>query len=205
MPNKFLEYFEIGKKGKSDDDGLYRIAGYLSTFKNADRYGDVVDKDAFTATLKDIKKNRGGIIPILSDHRMTAKTQVGAWDKFKVDDTGLYVEGYIIESSETEHLIKLIDAGAIRTLSMGGRFQYEFDKKGTPIIKEVDLYEGSIVVVPANPKAQFEKKSFLFDDEELAQKKGENGLPQNQEENDEPETKEMKMKKAFEFLKKKGL
>jgi uncharacterized protein len=200
MPNKFLEYFEIQTKGKKEDSDQYRVAGYLSTFKNADRYGDVVDKDAFTATIKDIKKNRGGIIPMLMDHWANTRSQVGAWDKFKTDEKGLYVEGYIIDSKETEHTIKLIDSGAIRTLSMGGRFKYEFDKKGTPIIKEVDLYEGSIVVVPANPKAQFEKKTFLFDDAELATKKGEIEQPQNQE-----EIFNARIKNVLDTLKKKGL
>jgi HK97 family phage prohead protease len=160
----FKEYnqFEV-KKLEEGEDGVegVKIAGYLSTFKNMDRYGDIVVKEAFDETIKDIKKNRGGILPMLKDHWNKVDMQAGSWKVFKVDDIGLYVEGVIVKSPLTEHLLKLVEGRHINTLSMGGMFVFE-DKKGKRFIIKVNLLEGSIVTIPANPKAQFGKKS-LFD------------------------------------------
>jgi HK97 family phage prohead protease len=188
--------FRLDKK-ESDDD-VFRVAGYLSTFGNADREGDYVDPEAFKKTVKDIKKNRGGMLPMLINHTSNTKSQAGAFDKFKVDENGLYVEGYIVESNETEHERRLIKAGALNTFSMGGLFTYERDDKNRLIIKEVDLLEGSIVTIPANPKAQFVKKAFEIEDVEESQEEIES-------EEAKEFTTEQKIQMAKDILKMKGI
>jgi phage head maturation protease len=96
------------------------------------------------------------------------RSQVGSHRDFKIDDTGLKVRTYISKTPETLHAIKLIEDGSLNTYSMGGIFTYGRDEDGTMcIIEKVDLFEGSIVVIPANPQAQFVKKSFLEKAKEL--------------------------------------
>lgn len=153
--------FTVGTKSADDSDtfdGII-ISGYLSTFKNTDRHGDVIMDGAFSKTIKGLKR-----LPMLKDHNADTNSQIGVWTKFKQDENGLHVTGRISKTAQTEHIIKLIQDGAIDTLSMGGLFKYaeEKDKKGNNIIEEVVLLEGSVVTIPANPKAQFELVKSLI-------------------------------------------
>lgn len=171
--------FEIDKKAKEEDedefDGI-KISGFLSTFGNADRGNDVVHEAAFDKTIKDIQK-RGGKIPMLRDHYAQTDHQIGMWDQFAITKKGLQVSGRISRTSLTEHIIKLIQDGAINTLSMGGFFKYaeEKDEKGRNIIEQVMLLEGSVVTIPANPQAEFSMKSLVdvTNESQVAQAKSE--------------------------------
>lgn len=150
--------FEV--KSNDDESGV-RIAGFASTFGNVDRHNDVILPTAFDKTLKEIKKRKR--LPMLMDHRAEVNYQAGYFDKFKKSDDGLFVEGVVVESKETEHLIALIKAGAINTFSIGGlmKFNPQQDKKGRNVIEEIMLLETSIVTIPANPKAEFSMKSLF--------------------------------------------
>ena len=154
----WLETSDFAVKEDDDEekfDGV-TICGYLSTFKNVDRQGDIVAATAFDKTLKSF-----GGLPIFLDHVASVDAQVGRWHTASVDGKGLRVSGRVSLTPRTEHLIKLIRDGAINTLSMGGIFRYgAADKNGSQVIDEVDLMEGSIVGIPANPKAVFRVKDF---------------------------------------------
>ncbi|KKN68371.1 hypothetical protein LCGC14_0452470 [marine sediment metagenome] len=143
-------------------DGV-RIMGFLSTFKNTDREGDVVAEGAFDQSLEDIKK-RGGKLPLLFDHVNSTAMQGGSFEKFKVTEHGLKFEAFISLTPNTSHQIQLIKDGHLSTSSMSGLFKFkdagERDKKGRRFIEEVVLFEGSIVSIPANPKATFVMKSL---------------------------------------------
>lgn len=163
---KELNSFDV----KADDDGeQITISGYLSTFRNVDRQNDVVKKGAFDEAIKGLKK-----LPMLRDHRNSVDYQLGSFTTFKVDSKGLYVEGKISKTAINEHTRKLIEDGHLDTLSMGGLFRYDDrpNKNGNSVIAEVFLLEGSVVSIPANPKATFTMKSMsdyenddLVDDE----------------------------------------
>lgn len=166
--------------GEDNADDIH-IGGYLSTFKNIDRQNDVVLPGAFDETIKEIKEN-GGTLPILLDHNYSTKSLMGSWTSFKVDATGLYVEGVICRTSLNEHDCKMIEKGHLKTSSMGGVFIYmpEKNKEGNFEIKKVALFEGSLVTIPANPKAKLEKKSILCESEngELVAQAKESPVPQ---------------------------
>lgn len=163
---KDLTFFdeEIGFKACADcedtRDGV-KISGNLSTFKNVDREEDIVKEGAFDETVKELKKS--GKLPMLKDHMATTDSQIGSFTKFKITPDGLQVEGFISRTTESEHIIKLVEDGHLNTLSMGGLFKFanggQRDKKGRRFIEKVALFEGSVVVVPANPKATFTQKS----------------------------------------------
>ena len=141
----------------NSESGIMEIKGYLSTFKNVDRHGDIVDERAFVDTLKGLKK-----LPLQRNHSNRTEDQLGAWTKFKVDEKGLYVEGFISKTKNTEHERKLIEDGALDTLSMGGIMRYsDTQVRGKNLIVSVTLFEGSIVSMPANTKATFEVKSLI--------------------------------------------
>jgi HK97 family phage prohead protease len=136
---------------------MIAIKGYLSTFKNVDRQGDIVAGNAFDLTLKSQK-----IYPLQRNHDYSSDDMMGDF-KAKVDDNGIYIEGEIICTPENMHECMMIKAGKLKTLSMGGIFNYakEKDKKGNNIIENVMLLEGSIVPIPANAKCNFTVKSLI--------------------------------------------
>lgn len=162
-----IHQFQVKANDDEDKRDGIKISGHLSTFKNIDRHNDIVMEGAFDKTIKEIK--RAGKLPMLRDHSPFIKDQIGSWVKFKIDETGLFVEGFISRTSETEHIIKLIEDGHLDTLSMGGIFIFKDggqpDKKSRRFIEEVVLFEGSVVAIPANPKATFSQKSLYSYDE----------------------------------------
>lgn len=167
----FNEALEV-KDCEYCDDGGIKVSGFLSTFKNTDRENDIVHDSAFDETVRELKKI--GKLPMLRDHRSDTANQIGSFTKFEIiPGKGLYVEGKISKTPETEHIIKLIQDGHLNTFSMGGLFKYfkngQRDSKNRAIIEAVNLLEGSVVVVPANPKAIFELKSFSTEQRENAE------------------------------------
>ena len=133
-----------------------KIEGYLSTFKNVDRQGDVVAAGAFDKTVKKQK-----VYPLLKNHNYCTEQQMGDFT-CKVDDYGLQTKAEIVCTPENMHECMLIKAGKLKTTSMGGLFKYsdKKDKNGNNIIEEVELLEGSIVSIPANPLAIVTRKSL---------------------------------------------
>jgi len=150
--------FSIKKTDDESRDGI-RISGLASTFGNIDRHGDIIAKGAFKKTIRGLGK-----LPMLMDHSHETNSQAGSFDKFKETDEGLVVSGFLSRTQQTEHVIRLIEDGHLDTLSIGGLFKFavEPNKKGNSIIEEVNLFEVSIVTIPANPKAQFGLKSLML-------------------------------------------
>lgn len=140
------------------------IKGYLSTFGNSDRDGEVVRPGAFKDTVADFMRNP----VLLADHTNKTPTLCGSFTTVREDSKGLYVEGALSNSPAdfVKHIRALVAEGHLRTMSMGGIFYTE----GNEIFR-VSLFEGSLVPIPANPQALFsvrectehEAKRWQFD------------------------------------------
>lgn len=163
----FTESNEFQVKEMTDDNGmeLFWIKGYLSTY-DLDRGSDFVVKGGYDKTNEEHKKLKK--FPLLRDHSACTDDQMGAWVKFKIDDKGYYVEGYIVVDEKSRHIVNLIKAGALNTLSAGGIWVYDKviqkENNGENVtmypIKDMLIFEGSIVTIPMNPEAQFTAKAF---------------------------------------------
>lgn len=146
------------KDGQIVDYRDVTISGYLSTFKNftpRDRDGDYVEPSAFDGTIAKFSNN-----PVmLMDHKNEIPFIAGSFKNIRKDRDGLAVVGHI--SNAPDDMMKrvrfLVAEGHLKTLSMGGLFLYGHDGKA---INEVDLWEGSLVPVPANQDARFSVRSF---------------------------------------------
>lgn len=123
-----------------------QITGYGSIFGNEDSYGDVIEPGAF----KDSLASR--MPKMLWQH--DAWEPIGRWTEAKEDDKGLILKGQITtKTSRGNDAYELIKDGALDGLSIGYRtrdFEYNGD---TRYLKQVDLYEVSVVTMPANDKA----------------------------------------------------
>ena len=81
----------------------------------------------------------------------------GKWLDMDEDRQGLYVKGVLADTQLGNELHNLLKMDAVRGLSIGYRARdYDFDKQGHRILKEIDLWEVSLVSLAMNPLAQVE-------------------------------------------------
>ena len=135
------------------------LKGYLSTFNGTDRQGDTVKPGAFKDAITTFMRNPR----LLIDHRNSAEMVVGSFTTVREDNQGLYVEAQLSNSpgpvaADTRWKVA---EGHLGALSMGGYFHYEQDGR---TITKVDLYEGSIVAIPANQDALFSVREVTEDE-----------------------------------------
>ncbi len=163
--NSNMEYMSLKMKLDSvGTDGEF--AGYASFFGNRDRQNDKVVKGAFKRTLK----NNSGIFPMLFNH--DPYREIALTSEAIEDEHGLYIKGRLYISDDPkldlkdsrETYIKMknrMDAGKPIGQSIGYeaiKWDYEKDEnisewERTRLLKEIRLWEISIVTFPANELA----------------------------------------------------
>jgi len=160
MKNKTLD-FKLEIK-QLDDTGT--IEGYGSIFGNKDSYDDIVQKGAFT---KSLMKKPAKKVKLLWQH--DSYEPIGVWEEIREDENGLYCKGKIlINTSKGADVYQMLKAGAIDGLSIGYRTITETEEEYAQILKEVDLWEISVVTFPANELANITSvKNISIDDKEL--------------------------------------
>lgn len=131
-----------------NDQGQF--TGYASVFGNEDLDGDIVVKGAFKRTIDHNK----GVVPILWQHDQ--KEPIGINTYMVEDDHGLLVTGQLAVDTELGSRARsLLKLGAIKGLSIGYQVvQSAKGDKGVRLLKELRLFEYSVVTFPANPAAQ---------------------------------------------------
>ncbi len=127
-----------------------RFAGYASIFDIVDNQQDMILRGAFAKSLRE----KGAGIRLLWQHQMDEP--IGIFDRIFEDDRGLYVEGRLLLGVQrAKEAYQLMKAGALEGLSIGYKpVSYDFDpKSGVRRLREVDLFEVSLVTFPANQAA----------------------------------------------------
>jgi uncharacterized protein len=153
MPVK--EYKSLSFEVKQDDikeDGTFSGYGSISD-KNPDSYSDLIAKGAFKKTLLSGGRN-GFSIPLLFNH--DPSKIAGVWLSLAEDEKGLWVEGKLaIKNTLGKDLYELMLIGAKLGMSIGyDVVDSENDKKNNVrVIKELNLWEVSLVVFPAKTSA----------------------------------------------------
>ena len=131
-------------------DGDLIIKGFANTTVK-DRSGDVIPKAAWDnpKALSNYLKNP----IILANHDYS--DPIGSMVSFSVSEKGLEITAKI--SADSGKWFKLIQQGIMRTFSVGfGILDAEYDSTNdTFLIKELELYEVSVVSVPCNPDSTF--------------------------------------------------
>lgn len=130
-----------------------RIEGYASFFGLTDQGGDVVMAGAYGKSLGRLKRE-GRAVRMLWQH--DPAQPIGVWDEISEDGRGLRVKGRILtEVEKGREAAALVAAGAIDGLSIGYRtITAEKDAKGQRLLREVELWEVSLVTFPMLPEAR---------------------------------------------------
>lgn len=131
------------------DGGTF--TGLGSVFGNTDLWGDVVMPGAFAGSIA--RK-----APVLL-WQHNSDEPIGVYTRVEERAKGLYVEGKLLvdDIARAREAHALLKNGAIRGLSIGYiPVSWEWKKEGESrirILKEVDLWEISLVTFPANEQA----------------------------------------------------
>lgn len=154
--------FEI-KFAEGAEQGVF--SGYGAVFGNQDSHGDVIEKGAFTESLR-AWNGKGKYPPMLLQHGggflggADDMLPVGVWTSMEENTKGLKVEGklYALNTERGTYLYEGLKAGTIDGLSIGYRTKkYTLGTKpGEPNrrLEQVDLVELSIVLMPSNDRAR---------------------------------------------------
>ena len=149
---KLYKSFEL----KAGENGI--VEGYASTWtKTPDSYGDIVIKGAFTETLKK-RKATGHPFPLCFNHDFDQI--IGAVFEAEEDDYGLKIRASFLNTPAAQEKRELVKEGIVWQFSfaysvLGAEAPTEDEKKQGIVQKltKLDLYEVSLVPVPANQTA----------------------------------------------------
>ena len=134
----------------SEDADYITIRGMAST-KDTDRVGDIMDPDCWT---------KGGLDNYMSNpiilFNHDYNRPIGRGTDVKVTKNGLELTAKI--SKADRYISKLIQDGVLSTFSVGFKVREADHMKETGglRIKDAELYEVSVVSIPANQAATFE-------------------------------------------------
>lgn len=127
------------------DDGSFE--GLLSPYNNVDDGGDVVEPGAFTKTMQE----NGSTVPMLWQHKQDCP--IGDLQLEDQPD-GLHCKGQLLlDLPEAKKAYLLLKAGIIKGLSIGYEAVKSQMVNGVRHLKEIRLYEGSVVTFPMNQLA----------------------------------------------------
>ena len=163
-----MQYKQFSAKLK--EDGEARIVAYAATFdREPDSYGDVIKKGAFEKSLKKLEE-KGEKLPLLFGHRTDdPMMNIGIVESAVEDEKGLLVEAKIdTENENGAYAYKLLKEGRLKKLSFAydvlDRGEVEIDGIKANELRELDIFEVSLVPIPANQHAEVvEVKQQDFD------------------------------------------
>lgn len=142
------------------DEESHSIVAYAATFhREPDSYGDVIRKGAFENTLKAWKES-GNVIPLLFGHRMDDPLMnIGSVTSAEEDETGLKISAtFDMDNERGAYVYKLVKEKRLTKLS----FAFDvLDEQEVTLedgvkaneLRELSIYEVSLVPVPANSHA----------------------------------------------------
>ena len=152
---------DIGESGE--------FSGYAAVFDEVDTGGDVIEKGAFTKTIQEDFDR----IKILSQHQ-DDELPIGKPLELREDDKGLFIRAKISDTQKGRDIQTLLKDGVLNELSIGYDavdFYYDGDSH-IRHLKEVRLWEVSVVTWAMNNLAQISEVKSLVENLQLEAKSG---------------------------------
>ena len=150
MEKKFVTVpFELKGVHEDEEKGMFTFEGFASTFGNTDLDDDIIDRGAFSKSLARRKPK------LLWQHSMDEP--LGVFDSIDERDAGLFVKATMPREDTfvSGRVMPQIKIGSIDSMSIGFRIIEATFNRDTELrtIHEVELFEISLVSIPANPQA----------------------------------------------------
>jgi len=148
-----------------------KVSGYFASFDNKDSDNDVIVKGAFSKSIKErgVGSSAPNKIAYLWQHDM--HEPIGKLDVLTEDAKGLYFEATLSDIDLGNRVLTQYKDGTLNQHSIG--FRYVKDKleysesSDTYFVKEVNLFEGSVVTLGANPSTPFMGMKDMNETEQL--------------------------------------
>ena len=140
---------EFKLAGSDSDPGT--LEGYCATWDGPDRSRETIIRGAFASSLADFKSS--GFLCIEHKHA----EEIGTIDDAFEDDRGLYVRARFYSTPDAqlvrEKLRQKLERGSRPGMSIGYFVLDDEIKAGVRVLKDIDLFECSVVSVPCNARA----------------------------------------------------
>lgn len=156
MKNRPIYYKAFESQIEVSDN---KVGGYLASFGNLDSDRDVIERGAFSKSLNDrgVNSQTARKIAYLYQHDMTKP--IGRFTTLVEDEKGLYFEAILDDIQLAQDVKTQYKSGTLNQHSIGFRYvkdkiKYD-DKADIFYVKEVDLFEGSVVTMGANENTPF--------------------------------------------------
>lgn len=146
---------------ESADESTGEFSGYAAVFGNVDSGNDVIEKGAFVKTItEDFDR-----IKILSQHN-EYELPIGRPIELREDEKGLYIRGRISDTQKGRDIRTLLKDGVLTELSIGyDTIVFDYDSTtNLRHLKEIRLWEVSIVTWAMNERARIEDVKSLADE-----------------------------------------
>lgn len=156
---KRYKSFQFDTKDTAFNSENRTISGYGSIFGNKDKADDILIKGCFAKSIQDRGPDSLANDKIIFLYMHDMKEPIGRITVLKEDDRGLYFEAVIDDVDRGNQTLKQLESGTLNQFSIGFRYVWEkceWDESGEAfIVKEVVLYEISVVSIGANPETEY--------------------------------------------------
>jgi HK97 family phage prohead protease len=137
--------FKMGEY--NEEEGIF--SGYGAVFENIDSGGDIIEPGAFTKTLAEGWER----VKILALHN-DCWLPIGRPLELREDTNGLFLSARVSDTSMGKDIKVLLKDGVLNELSIGyDPIVFDYDGNGIRHLREVKLWEVSIVTWAMNPEA----------------------------------------------------
>lgn len=152
---------------KALDEEKRTFTGLASTWEE-DLGGDVIHRGAFARTLEHWRRS-GKVMPLIDQHNYgSIRSVIGKMTRAEETDRGLETSWEVIEGPDGDEALRRLKGGYVDSLSIGYeavRWEIERPDGAEPWesirhIKEIKLYEVSVVIWPMNPGALIDASSM---------------------------------------------
>jgi HK97 family phage prohead protease len=140
---------------KAGDHG--RLEGYASVFNTVDLQDDVMERGAFTKTLREWQSSKR-VIPLTVDHERTVEGTIGSLTEATEDPFGLRFTASFASTPRAQDARTKAREGHLNGISAYGpiyrhSFRKTADGHEVRVLQEVGLYEVTLTPIPANTSA----------------------------------------------------
>jgi HK97 family phage prohead protease len=156
---KRYKSIQFDTKETTFDSESRTISGYAAIFGNIDKAGDMLIKGCFSRSIQERgpETSANDKIAFLWMHDMSEP--IARITVLKEDDRGLYFEAVVDDVDRGNQALKQLESGTLNQFSIGYRYvwencEYDSDKECF-IVKEVILYEISVVTIGCNGETEY--------------------------------------------------
>ncbi len=150
------------------DETTGEFSGHASVFDNVDDGNDIMERGAFAKTIVENFER----IKILSQHN-ECDLPIGKPIELREDGKGLFVRGKISDTQKGRDVQILLKDRVLNEMSVGYEaVDFEYDDKGIRHLKEVKLWEISIVTWAMNELATIDEVKYLAENLKIEAKNG---------------------------------